>query len=303
MKAPETPTVSTAPFSASKAAMTSSLNLTARQLKVLLLGQSKVGKTIAANLAAKNSPDKVPAEKLTKLVGVLNFQIESQATDSLLAQNLYTEQVIDMAPELARLSQANVPGPEAERAFKQLWRESCELAAREREAGTVQTISVDTLTTLDIFVLALAAKNVNEGPQRGTYAANMHQWLFSALLATGCDLIFLAHGKVPFMMEDKKDATKNAMMEARHTAQSVAGDGFIEPDIQGRARAFYERQCDCIVPLILTDSKERFIGTSPEDGFISAVRYPFLARREPAHMGKLFNKIRSNVAAKKESVK
>jgi hypothetical protein len=73
--------------------------------------------------------------------------------------------------------------------------------------------------------------------------------------------------------------------------------GTIEMDLSGQARDFYRQSMSLIMPICeksIGGEKVRFLYPEGSKGFAGYTRFSGLAKEEPAHLGKLFAKIKGN---------
>jgi len=163
-----------------------------------------------------------------------------------------------------------------------------EEAAKRIEAGITKTIVYDGLTVLDKLLLARLMKDYEKW---GLYQALLaeHLKVFEMARALSCNVIFIAHGRAVASPESP-DAS------AKQVAAGIT-PSMIEMDLSGQIASFYRGSMSLIMPVAsrgTLGSEEYILYPHGAKGFAGYTRFANLEKEEPAHLGKLFKKIRAN---------
>lgn len=160
---------------------------------------------------------------------------------------------------------------------------------KERVAkGLTKTIVIDTATVLDRLLLVYHAERYEKFALYNAQLA-AHSFIFGFLKSLPCNLVVLFHEKLLAAFDDAA--------KARLAAQGMS-EGKATIDLTGQASSLYRGNSS----LILVQHRQK-----EPNGLYSywlcpdfpnaetRARFSCLANREPAHLGKLFQKIRAHL--------
>ena len=250
------------------------------RFRLTLVGPPKEGKTHCALTASEFFPEEsaFPLTEMVDLQDMFWCLLDNGGFDGLAERRL----------SVPHIDLSNVP-PEliivAIRKFTD--------TARERIlAGVTKTVVYDSLTALDKLLLTRLMKDYEKW---GLYNALLaeHLKIFTAAKSLACNVILICHGKYVTPAED-------AAGQGRQMAAGVT-PGTIEMNLSGQIADFYRQSMSLIMPV---SDKGRgadrsfWIHPHGAKGFAGYTRFAGLEKEEPAHLGKLFAKIRGNQPAK-----
>jgi hypothetical protein len=241
------------------------------RFRLVLVGPPKEGKTFCAATASEHYPESLPAKEMTNLADMFWCQLDNGGLDGFAEQNL-------SAPHM---DLSNVPAPYLIQALQKFQ----EIAAERVAAGVTKTVVYDSLTALDKLLLAHLMKDYEKW---GLYQAILakHLQVFQQAKSLQCNVIFVCHGKA-VTLPDTPEA------QVKQVASGVT-PGTIEMDLSGQVSNFYRQSMSLILPVAEKAAGEYVICPKGFKGFAGYSRFANLAREEPAHLGKLFAKIRAN---------
>jgi hypothetical protein len=252
------------------------MDQTAKNIRILLLGPPKHGKTVLGATLSDLCPPEIPAQSLTNLSDLLIAQFDAGGCDSLKAVNL-SAPMVDMSRHTT------------EKALVDGYNQFAALAKQRVEAGTTTKIVVDGVSTFDKMLKTAIGGRLQKWDLYDAMLGH-HMKFFQRLQELPVDLVFICHAKGLSSDLDADQATKK-------TATSLPGGATIAADITGAAQPFYIGQCSLILPVVAARAgkntkTEYAVYPNGTQGFQSGTRFN-LADKEPAHLGRLLKKIRS----------
>ncbi len=265
----------------------SSKDTTLDNWRMLIFGAPKTGKTFAALTASELYPQGdvlEPQPELRHLSDLLFIEADEGGLDGLREYNLAAD-YIDVSKESG--------GSLINKVFPQLMKE---VEARVND-GVTKTVIVDTISTIDRMLKTYFQEQFTDprhNAQMWGAVLGAHMKMFGALKRLRCNLLVIAHTKFRL---DLGDATQ----KARQQATSMPGGSDAYPDISGQAKNYYNGAVSIQMPMIASPMpggkfKRQFypLGVGRYEAGSRFTR--FLDDKEPAHIQKLINKIKTGDA-------
>jgi hypothetical protein len=244
------------------------------RFRLVLIGPPKEGKSVCAATASELFPATFPAPEMVDLRDMFWCLLDNGGLDGFAELNL----------SVPHMDLSNVNAAYIQQALTAFFEE----AQKRVAAGVTKTVVLDSLTALDKLLLARLMKDYEKW---GLYQAILaaHLQVFHQAKTLACNVISICHGKMVNMPEDAAAAIK----------QTAAGitPGTIELDLSGQVANFYRQSMSLIIPIASKGSAgEEVYNLYPRGvkGFTGYSRFAKLEKEEPAHLGKLFAKIRGN---------
>lgn len=271
--------------------------------KFLLMGPSKVGKTVCAATASRMCPDTIPSATKVALDDVIWVQIDENATESLPPLGISVPVVrLDQVATLKGLSKKAQDEWKLS-GFLDAFDQAMEMIY-ERVSGDSRMIVVfDTLTELAKIVEAYHAAKFGSEPY-GDYKMNkaFHGRMRNMLRSLPCGYGLLCHTKAPIQLDDKQGKAA-AYRQAKAAATSVGGqETAAQLDILGSEANGYTKPLNLILPITVEtkgQKRERVVWPVGNDIFPGGTRYEqFLSPKEPAHINRLYQKIEAGMKGK-----
>jgi len=248
----------------------------AQNIKAVLMGSPKVGKTFCAATLSEYWGTKEP------LKDVYWASFDTNAVAGFAEQGIVAPYVWDFS---------NVKpvafGVEIDRMV-------ADLQAVMKET-TLRGVVVDTISALDIMAQDAADSKNLEKFEKWDLVKVLHKKVMDPLLRMPVPVIFLAHFKQQQEGSDKSEAAKLAKKRAE--AHAMDGGGGLVLAVSGGASLLYKREVECVLMLdkvaIKPGVEERrlFAGKGEVEG---GTRYRMNENGEEANLKKLFDKFRTN---------
>lgn len=257
----------------------SSLEQTAKNLRILLLGAPKGGKTVMLASLSEFFPETVPAATMTHLKDGLIIQFDSGGCDSLAPLNLSVPCI-----DLSRCTD--------EASLIQGYNNAALILKKRVESGETTWAAVDGLSTFDKMLKNTLMSRLEKWPLYDAMLGH-HMKFFQKLQALAIDLAFACHAKGLGTLDDKLDEGAG---RARREASALPGGATIAADITGQALSYYRGQMSLILPVIATKAGKNAktdyaVYPNGMNGFEAGTRFP-LNDKEPPNLNKLLRKIR-----------
>lgn len=253
----------------------SSLERTAENVRVLLVGPPKHGKTITACSLSDTFPEALPAPQLTHLNDGLLILFDAGGHDSLKGLNL-TIPMID-------LSRCTDEG-----SLVKGYNDATRILKQRVQEGQTGFAIVDSVSTFDKMLKGAVGMRLQKWELYDAMLGH-HMRFFQALQALPIDIAFICHSK------GLAEAASDSQADQRK-ASSLPGGATITADITGQTLAYYRAQVSMLLPVLATKlgkntRTEYAIYPYGTQGFEAGTRFP-LAEKEPANLGRLLKKIR-----------
>ncbi len=250
--------------------------------RIMLIGPPKAGKTVAAATYSAQCPDVLPAKELTNLEDTLIWQFDEEGSKSLTYLNLNAP-VIDFTK--CKTFQ------DLQKKLKEAMKYTAEAVA----SGKVNVVIIDTLTSYDHALVGHYGGVYPEKKDSMALYNNVklkHQVLQKFMRSLDCSYILIAHTKTVHAAVESTEAATRAK------AQNLATGGDIVAAITGGGATLWKAAVSYIWPVLAKKVKgqqlmEHYVLPRGGQGFEGGGRFPFLADKEPAHLGLLFKKINS----------
>jgi hypothetical protein len=257
---------------------------------ILLYGAPKIGKTLTCTTFSAQAPEKLPADKLTRIEDGYWAVFDREGTETLTNFKLEVDQ-IDLSVDMGD--------------FDKLLKGCKEFHATLSErvkSGKTKYVVIDTYTAFDEAINTHLRKQIDQASNPAPFSNAMlarHMDFINPLRDLPVTVIFVAHAKsnVPFM-----DGKEGESERIRRAASAMSGDGGkMTTALGSRLGNFLKGQAGYILPMVALAEKgketKRFIMPYGGRGYEGGGRAPpGLDQDEPAHLGKLFEKIRSLAA-------
>lgn len=251
------------------------------RFRLMLIGPPGEGKTTTALTASEKAPD-----------GMVGNE-EWRDLDDLFVV-LYDNGGLDTAHDF----KLNVPhvdlSNEKAGTIGNLEKKILKMVAKRVEEGQTKTVIFSSLSTRDKIVLSNLQEQYEKFALYNALLAN-HTQFFNTVRQLPCNVIFEVHGKAVNIIEGDKDGGA-AAEAARKTLQAQGlKEGDIKMDITGQAANFYRANMSLILPVASEGpkgKKEYYVYPHGTRNFESKTRFRNLDAKEPAHLQRLFRKIR-----------
>lgn len=282
----------------------SSDEILADRLMFTVHSQPGMGKSFFAGTLSKFWPKELPTKKRTSLDDMVWMACDEGATNGLKEQGVNVPYVVDLNWLMRPPTKKDPDKPYASTILDALPL-MIEIAYKRVEQGETDIIVVDTVSSIDRKLNTYWEEHVptTKGGKEDRFAMyrmvmKYHSQFYEAMSLFPCTVIFLAHTKA--IIEGDDDNAK-----AKHKAASLAGDNDLAPSITGKSLETYTANVSVEFALQAVrapgwkpgDPAEfsRYVLPIGGNGFRGKNRFQLsLETKEPAHLGRLVEKIRNS---------
>lgn len=248
-----------------------------------LYGPPCHGKTIAAASAARNFPAIPNKGPVVKLEGILYLQADRSGTDSLRSLGLEANVV-------------NISKYTTVSSIRAVINATAELV---RSTG-IETLIVDTLSSLDKAMLADLTPKFDSGKKFGLYQTLLteHAETLKTFRSLPCSVVFLCHSKAKAIFKEGEFAE---ITQAKELATETPGEFTVKMDLSGQMHDYIKAQCSVVMPVVAEKIGNRdpdyYLYPNGYTGFESKNRYKCFANKEKPNLYEMFQRVKSQKEA------
>lgn len=249
-----------------------------------LYGPPGHGKTVAAASAARNFPQTIPNKgPIVKLEGILFLQADRGGTDSLRSLGLAADVI-------------NISKYTTVHSIRQI----INAAAEYVKTNGIETLIIDTLSSLDNALLADLTPKFDSGKKFGLYQTLLAEHLdtLRTLRSLPCNVVFLCHSKAKATFKEGEFAEA---AQVKELATETPGEFSVRMDLNGKMHEHIMAQCSIVIPTIA----EKIGNREPDyclypngySGFQAKTRYKCFANKEKPNLYEMFQRVKNQKEA------